>query len=180
MNCQLEALPLIRFTRDDAQAAADSWGFNCGPGALCAVSGMTPSEIRPHLGDFERKGYTNPKLMYEILRRLFSDNWTVTPLDNWPGFGLVRIQWHGPWMSPSVPIRARYRQTHWIAYRLADNHVFDVNAMCVGGWLPEREWSTQLVPWLLRQCVPRANGDWSRTHVIELSSTGQVRQEVRR
>lgn len=52
--------PPLRFGVDEAQAASDEWGFNCGPAALCAVLGLTPAELRPHLGDFERKRYTKP------------------------------------------------------------------------------------------------------------------------
>ncbi len=156
------------FTRDEAEAACREWRFNCGPGALCAVLGMRPDELRPHLLDFEQKGYTNPKLMFAILDALGVQYLRAAPR-NWPAWGLVRVQWHGPWMTPGVPLRARYRHTHWIAYRMADNHVFDINAMCVGGWLPQREWELQLVPWLLRNCEPSAQIDeWSRTHVIEV------------
>ncbi len=60
----------VRFTRDEAQAAGEAWGFNCGPGALCAVLGKTPNELRPHLREFERKRYTNPSLMAAILHDL--------------------------------------------------------------------------------------------------------------
>lgn len=87
--------PPIRFTEDDAQAAWEAWRFNCGPGALCAITGMTPAELRPHLGDFE-------------------------------------------------------------------------NAACVGGWISWKEWATQLVPWLLKECHPKATGGWWPTHCWEV------------
>jgi len=48
------------FGVQEANAASEAWGFNCGPGALCAVLDLTPDELRPKLGDFEAKGYTNP------------------------------------------------------------------------------------------------------------------------
>ena len=172
-------LPL-RFSLDDAQSASDSWGFNCGPGALCAVLGMTPEEIRPHLGDFESKGYTNPTLMAGILHRLqvpfvraFKFTGASKPLHvavKWPAFGLVRIQWDGPWTASGVPIRARYRHTHWIGYEENDGlgMVFDVNAMRERGWLAFSEWSLQLVPWLLNQVEPKATGDWWPTHCWEI------------
>src|SRR5580700_11291869 len=48
-----------RFTPADADRAYEEWGMNCGPSALAAVMGMTFDEVRPHMGDFERKHYTN-------------------------------------------------------------------------------------------------------------------------
>lgn len=176
----------LRFTIDDANRAGDEWGFNCGPAAICAILGKTPAEVRPHLGDFERpgKGYTNPTLMFETLRRLGA-TWVpviktkTDPSDiiAWPKLGLVRIQWEGPWTEPGVPMAARYRQTHWIgARRRTMAHVpgpgievFDVNCMSVGGWVTLGTWGAQVVPWIIAECVPRANGRWHQTHVLELA-----------
>lgn len=110
MIADAEKRHTCRFSVDDAQAAADEWGFNCGPAALCAITGKTPSEIRPFMGEFEQKGYTNPTLMKQCLARL-GIAWKPIPLDRWPMWGLVRIQWGGPWMKEGVPIRARYRQS---------------------------------------------------------------------
>lgn len=169
----------VRFTIDDARAAADVWRFNCGPAALCAVIGWTPTEIRPWLLDFEKRGYTNPSLMAAILRSLrpysrlvynFPGVGVAPAGATYPSVGLVRVQWGGPWTAPGVPVRARYRHTHWIAVRgeEAKREAFDVNAMCVGGWIPFAEWFDQLVPWLLKQCEPRANGLWWPTHCWEV------------
>lgn len=164
----------VPFTIDDAEAASDEWNFNCGPAALCAVLNRTPAELRPHLLDFEQKGYTNPSLMFSILKKLGvqhrqtyrGDNLTPDPMPH-VEYGLVRVQWGGPWTRLGVPMAARYRQTHWIA--MAGAEVFDVNAMCVGGWLPYAEWADQLVPWLIRECVPKGDGTWWQTHVIEVA-----------
>lgn len=163
---------LVRFTIDDAQRASDDWGFNCGPGALCAVLHLTPDELRHQMGDFERKGYTNPKLMLEVLHRagacfrqaFRSDDPSEIPLVQ---YGLVRIQWGGPWTRPGVPMAARYRRTHWIAMR-DGREIFDVNAMCCGGWISFREWHDELVPWLCRQAVPKWDGRLWATHAIEV------------
>lgn len=169
----------LRFNLDDAEKAADEWGFNCGPAALCAVLGLTPEEVRPHMGDFERKRYTNPTLMFQALRSL---NVRVSKVFQclganrpgaiiWPKFGLVRIQWGGPWTKPGVPVRARYRHTHWIAVSgslAKPSMAFDVNAMCVGGWLGWGEWRDRLVPWLLNECEPKASGEWWATHCLEI------------
>lgn len=166
----LEALrATVCFTLDDAQRAGDTWGANCGPGALAAVMALTLDEVRPHLGDFEQKRYTNPTLMYESLRRL-GVTWRK-PDGEWPVLGLVRIQWEGPWTAPGVPMRVRYRHTHWVASSTSANgivHVFDINAMCVGGWISLAEWRDKLVPWLLKECEPKADGRWHATHRLEL------------
>ena len=175
-----QTLYVVRFTLEDAQRAADEWRFNCGPAALAMVSGLTPEELRPHMGDFEQKGYTNPTLMFECLNRLGIQWKPIKPyaklpmldgLDSWPKFGLLRIQWEGPWTAPGVPIPARYRHTHWIgACRVEgeEPYVFDVNCMCVGGWVLFTEWSGSVVPWLLKQCEPKADGGWHLTHSIEV------------
>lgn len=161
----------VRFTIDDVQRAGDEWRFNCGPAAICAVLDMTPDEIRPHMLDFEGKGYTNPTLMLDVLKNL-SVRYRQTYRGDAPcsvpciAFGLMRVQWAGPWTKPNVPMRARYRQTHWVA--VAGREVFDVNAMCVGGWLPWNEWAFQLVPWLIRECYPKADGAWWPTHILEI------------
>lgn len=163
----------IQFTVDEAQSAADTWGFNCGPGALCALLDMTPPEVRPHMLDFEKKGYTNPTMMRKILDGLkVNYRWEVVPIQYppvnlWPDNSLIRIQWAGPWTEPAVPMRVRYRHTHWIACRHVGDgtfDVFDVNATCCGGWIDYPQWSDQLVPWLLKQCEPKADGRWWQTH----------------
>lgn len=168
------------WTVEQAQRMADDWGFNCGPAAVCAIIGMTPEQLRPHLGDFEKKGYTNPTLMRQILNRLdVGTHWLVDPRGTknlqWPEFGLVRVQWSGPWCVPGVPMRARYRHTHWVATdeRGGYRRVFDINATCVGGWLHYDEWSTQLVPWLIRQVESKADGRWWPTHSVEVKIVRQ-------
>lgn len=187
----------IRFDLAAAQNAADEWHFNCGPGALCAVLDMTPTEIRPHLLDFETKRYTNPSLMADVLRglwipfhRVFEQRDRVSrdvssrKIAAYPSHGLVRIQWDGPWCDPGRPIRARYRHTHWVAIRQAARprqplqypksgwpgpEVFDVNAMYAGGWLSWDEWENELTPWLIGQCEPKASGKWWPTHCWEIT-----------
>lgn len=150
---------------DVARQAADLWQFNCGPAALTAVLGVIPDVLRPHLREFEKKGYTNPRLMYSILKGI-GLGWTPISAGN-PLYGLVRVQWEGPWTKARVPIRARYRHTHWIA--TDGKYVFDVNAICVGGWVSVKEWEKVLVPWLLRQVEPKSNGRWHRTHRLSLT-----------
>ncbi|MFA4900884.1 MAG: hypothetical protein WC563_15305 [Brevundimonas sp.] len=172
-------IPAVRFNLDEAQAAADEWNFNCGPSSIAAIMSLTPAEVRPLMGDFERKGYTNPTLMFDTLRRMGLKFAVMREADGekmWPVFGLARIQWGGPWCKPGVPMAARYRHTHWIAVvqegnlfgRKCDVAIFDINAMCAGGWLRLEEWSTALVPWLLKECCPRSNGEWWITHAVHI------------
>jgi hypothetical protein len=176
----------VRFTLEDADRAHEAWGCNCGPAAVAAIAGLTLDELRPHLGDFEQKRYTNPTLLWQILRNAgIRYQCTLNQMSSehqgmlaWPQYGLARVQWEGPWTAPGVPIKARYRHTHWVG---AISHasdwttpgweeprIFDINCMCVGGWVPESEWTTSVVPWLLKECVPRANGRWHLTHVVEV------------
>lgn len=165
--------PDIRFTADDANKASEAWGFNCGPGALCAVMGMAPEELRPHLLDFEEKRYTNPMLMFSILDRLKVRYQRVYRSDDPLGkparvdLGLMRIQWGGPWCKPGVPMQARYRQTHWCALAERSARVFDVNAVD-DGWVPYDDWATKLIPGLIKDCVEKSDGLWWPTHVIEI------------
>jgi hypothetical protein len=56
------ALLTVKFTQEESHQAFDAWGFNCGPSAIAAVVGLTIDEVRPHMGDFESKHYTNPTL----------------------------------------------------------------------------------------------------------------------
>ena len=166
-----EALRL-RFDQEEADKSSDEWRFNCGPGALCAALKMTPAELRPHMGDFETKGYTNPTLMLEVLQRLKISHRTMYRSDNPAGtvpevlHGLLRIQWGGPWTKPGVPMRVRYRKTHWVALTALSDYVFDVNHS--DAWLPYRTWATELIPWLIRECVPKADGTWWPTHIISI------------
>lgn len=168
-----ETIRPVRFSLEDTIAAGTEWGMNCGPGALCAMLGLTPGEIRPLMGNFESKGYTDPKLMFEVLARS-GVGFERTFRSDEPGemppvtHGLVRIQWSGPWVAPGTPMMDRWRKTHWIGMRADSSDVFDINAMCVGGWLPFAEWSQKLVPWLCGECVPEWDGTWWPTHVIEV------------
>lgn len=172
MTTVAQALPLrlplaLAYTPEEAEAAAEAWGFNCGPASICALLGMTPAELRPHLLDFELKRYTNPTLMIMVLQDLgVLRRRRMDAL--WPDYGVVRLQWAGPWTREGVPMRARYRHTHWVAscvrYGNRPDGVFDVN---VGHWTPFENWRADLVPWLLKECEPKATGEWWVTHSLE-------------
>lgn len=166
------------FTPEQANRAVEAWGANCGPGALAAIFNMTLDEVRPHLGDFESKGYTNPTLMFAALDSLGIAKWNCRMASKvlgpvgWPKHGLARIQWEGPWTRPGVPARVAYRHTHWVAarrYEPTDSMaIFDINAIGMGGWIAEKIWSDSLVPWLLKHCEPKADGKWHITHSLEI------------
>jgi hypothetical protein len=176
-----------KFTLVDAERASGEWGANCGPGALAAVLGITLDEVRPHMGDFERKHYTNPTLMFDALRSLgvtYKSRKGPNPgagCWDWPIFGLCRIQWEGPWTKPGVPIRARYRHTHWIGVshplHSTSTGIFDINCINNGsGWVSLGEWRNLVVPWLLKECVPRADGKWHVTHSIDISPQATAKE----
>jgi hypothetical protein len=171
--------PELRMTMNDVRKAGEDWGFNCGPAAICAALQKTPDEVRPYLGDFEQKGHTNPSLMRKILDTMgVQYSWRAflgsPPKDDpkmWPRLGLVRVQWDGPWCGNNVPIRARYRHTHWVAFCGETNEVLDVNAVAFNvGWMPFTKWEQELVPWLLRECEKKATGAWWVTDVAVLAS----------
>jgi hypothetical protein len=178
---QLEAFARmqLRFTADDTERSADDWGANCGPGAIAAIAGLSLEDLRPHLGDFETKRYTNPTLMWQVLRNLGLAFQVSThrynpfaPQIDWPNFGLARIQWEGPWTGPGVPARAAYRHTHWVAAMRIEGEsepaIFDINAIHAGGWIRLASWRDLLVPGLLEHCEPKASGRWFLTHSVEI------------
>ena len=164
-----------RFTLADLEAANDAWGCNCGPGALAAICEMTLDEARRHVGsEFERKRYTNPTLMLAALRST-GMRWSSISVPResrtaWPLWGLCRIQWEGPWTKPGVPMRARYRYTHWIGAASRGAGIFDVNALANGsGWCSLEDWSAILAPALATGHDKRATGGWHITHAIEVA-----------
>jgi hypothetical protein len=168
-------IPTVKFNQDDANRAYTEWGANCGPGALAAITHKTLDEVRPYLGDFEKKHYTNPRLMFATLRRMGIE-FTSRPGWNYPDWGLIRVQWEGPWTAPGVPLHKRYRHSHWVGtYWDVINRMyyfFDINYINLGGWLPFAEWEDYLVPWLLRQCEPDATGGWFPVQILHIKDGG--------
>ncbi len=162
-----------KFTVDEVNSC--DWGVNCGPGALAAILDLTLDQVRPHMGNFEKKHYTNIKLMYSALKSLGIRYRIIGEL--YPMHGLARIQWCGPWTEPKIDPRARLRHSHWIGIHSSSEDgvwIFDINCICVGGWVSYDEWQTKVRPWLLKQVESKADGNWYPTHILEL--TNQARE----
>lgn len=168
-------IPLPKFTEAEADAAAAEWGMNCGPSAIAAIGGFSLAELRPELGDFEQKGYTNPTLMWQILRRIGVHFQVATrPFKigaGWPAFGLARVQWLGRWSAPNVDPRAAYRFTHWVgscSLRGRGVGIWDVNCLNNGtGWVALAEWEQIIVPFITSR-YKGANGRYEITHSVEI------------
>lgn len=153
----------------EADRAWGQWGCNCGPGAIAAIMNMRLDDVRPLMGDFERKHYTNPTLMFEILDRIGRPYRRIGKA--WPQFGLARIQWEGPWTEPGVNPKAAYRMTHWVAswrHPERGHGIFDINQTGNGtGWARFEDWERVIVPAIV-ESIPRANGKYHVTHGIEI------------
>ena len=165
------------FTASDQAHAYAIAGANCGPGALACMSGRTPLQIATMLGDRFRKLGGTTEIMIETALVALDMPWTLTT-GALPDHGIVRIFWEGPWTD----FYDRCRHSHWIGATLTRNghYIFDINAMSVGGWLPLKEWTDVLVPWLLERCEPQASGRWTigEAYEIALPSCRQI-QDLR-
>lgn len=158
-----------KFSPEDADRAFDEWGANCGPGAIAAICGLSLDELRPFMADFEKKGYTNPTLMWTVLKALRVE-YSLERMDPlwFPTYGLARVQWEGPWTAPGVPIPVRYRHTHWVGSALGSEWgIFDLNCISNGsGWVSLSDWREIVVPAILKECEPGASGEWHLTHAV--------------
>jgi len=165
------SLPLPPFTADDADRLADAWGFSCGPAALCVMTQLEPETLRPHLAPY--RGFMNPSEMRAALRSVGAPH-RVQPLrvgtrGGWPDYGLVRVQWSGPWLAQDKPPTLRYHYTHWVGCMRDPTRgmcIFDINAIDMGGWLLLDAWQTSMVPALLEH-IARADGFYN-THAFFL------------
>lgn len=167
------AAPALRFDEFELDEAHEEWSCSCGPAALAAILGVPLHMARGLMPDFEGRGWTNAVMLSAALDRSRTP-WRRADHDGrWPTFGLARIQWGGPWLSPGVPERARLTQTHWVAVApqvgAIGPAVFDINAMHAGGWITAASWESVLVPELTRG-IDRADGTWSISHGIEIEA----------
>lgn len=176
------------YSSEELQRAYDSWGCNCGPGALAIALQTTPDAVRPFIPGFDAKRYTSPTMMKAALNALVTAaGWESIPLpakgaadhpllfDESPA--LVRIQFTGPWTAPGMNPRWAYGHTHWVCC-WQDVHtetherlpwVFDVN----GGITTFRFWRLQVLPEIIKG-IKRADGDWYATHCWRLKIAPKV------
>lgn len=173
-------MPTYTFTEDEARAAYDAWGCNCGPSALAFALQCSLDKVRPLIPDFEAKRYTSPTMMRTALETVGRNFIDVRPKPRTAGGGLdiepmfchlmslVRIQWTGPWTAPNANPKWAYRQTHWIATWTERNValIFDIN----GGVRGPQSWEEEIVPMIL-EGIPRADGSWYPTHIWRLKGT---------
>ena len=160
-----------KFSMADADRAYKEWGANCGPGAIAAICGLSLDELRPFMADFESKHYTNPRLMWTVLKNLNMEFRVEQQPIRFPEWGLARVQWEGPWTAPGVPIRVRYRHTHWVgsAQGVHGWGIFDINCINNGsGWVRLEDWEKLVVPFLLESSEPQASGKWHLTHGVSI------------
>jgi hypothetical protein len=101
---------------------------------------------------------------WQVTQRLFAgpDNTSV-----WFDRSLIRIQFGGPWCSPTAHWMAASGHTHWIACRHVgkpESEIYDINASCAGGWISITKWEGELLPWLIKEHSKKADGTWWQTH----------------
>jgi hypothetical protein len=159
MGTVAEARTFDLFKPPDVDTAWEAWGANCGPATLAAIAGYSLKQLRPGLGDFERRRYMNPTHMLDACRCIRLP--VARHGKQWPSaneIAAVFIQWGGPWLKPGVPIGAAYRNTHWIA--LAGEAAYDVN---VGHWVHRVDWTDPVggVAAEIMRRVPRCDGTWT-------------------
>lgn len=126
----------------DVLAEYESWGANCGPGAIAAVLGLDVKDVRRLVQPF--RGFMNPT---EVMRAFRTAGRKPEKIDRPRTAGLAYVQWKGPWEKGGA--RACYAHTHWIAYRVySPSRVdfYDVNAGKAGDWLWEKHWSERVAP----------------------------------
>jgi hypothetical protein len=171
--------PIIYMTKELWEKALREFPvINCGPAALCAISGRPLIESLRAIPKFKDRQYTSPTMMKGALESMgitiTSDarNIKYGPDDDkhqLTEYGLVRIQFCGPWYG-----RFAYHHTHWVAAaRFPISHgaartctwVFDVNNQY--GWTHRDIWESSTMPFLLRE-VKRGDGCWCVTHRWEL------------
>ena len=182
-----DALPLpialhapLRFTMVDWAQTVAAWGWNGAPGSLCALLGLTPAELRPHMLDFKAGASgTSLTLVRDVLERLgMSNRLTFSARGNTanfpiPAYGLMRLQWSGPWCRHGRSNHHTATHTHWIGTRTVRreglvHEIFDVHAMHRGGWVSTNEWSGRVVPEILRTHVPHSDGHWWVLDALEV------------
>lgn len=167
------------FNEDDARAANEEWGCNCGPAALAFALQVKLDAVRDKLVGFESRGYVNPSMMREALIG-FGKKTVDIRAPKYEGanamfrgpMSLVRIQWTGPWTADGKTAKWAATYTHWIccwrdqdSITLGLSKVFDIN----GGVMFFSRWVDEIVPAIVAT-IKRADGGWYPANVWQLES----------
>jgi hypothetical protein len=168
-------MPTYTFTEDEARAAHEEWGCNCGPTALAFALQTTLDAVRDAIPFFAERRYTSPTMMKSALEKLHP-KWhavrnpsagrrsEVFHATMFAGpMSLVRIQWTGPWTANGANARWAARQTHWIACWSNGPDVWMVFD-CNGGIQRFWKWKAEIAP-LIVAAIPRADGGWYPANV---------------
>lgn len=180
MYCKLSRVPWLL---PDTIEAGDSWGANCGPMSLAAVLGLPSVEAaRPLVQPF--RGFMSPTAMQDALTTA-KRAYTLRSLergakDPWPEFGLVRIQWDGPWCGEGVNPQAAYRYTHWVGVRRGlpkgderldwhDDRAVMIYDATPNRWIPLARWEA----WAPTLYPKRATGHFPVTAISVIRPRGR-------
>ncbi len=169
-------MPKYTFNEQQARAAFEEWGCNCGPAALAFALQTDLETVRHAIPHFAERRYTSPSMMAAALDFLGHKIGRLscsprTPRESWiplmfaGPMSLVRIQFTGPWIVDGKWQRWAARKTHWIAAWTEREValVFDVNSGIEG--FPR--WEDETLPRLIAAC-PRAAGGWYPTNIWRL------------
>ncbi len=178
-------MPTYTFTEEQARAAYDEWGCNCGPTALAFALQVNLEAVRHAIPGFAERRYTSPTMMaaaldflgreYTVVRNPSGGRNRQRGIDAMlaGSMSLVRIQWTGPWTAWNKTAKWAARQTHWIA-TWAERGVplvFDVN----GRIQVFCEWEDQTVPAIVAT-YPRADGGWYPANVWRITGRHDAQQ----
>lgn len=163
--------PAIRFSQVELSEAYGVWGCNCGPAALAAVLDLSLTECFCFLGRFDKRRYMNTQHMQEAIEQA-GRRWRNVKLSpDTPTLGLTRVQWHGSWLLPGVPLGAAAKRTHWIGLRHHEGQrlIYDVNASFgfPKTWETADEWENGTAP-QSAEWIRGCDGTWSITNTLEI------------
>ena len=142
-----------------------SEGANCGPVVLAGFLEMDTDPAIELIGKAIGKpwpGFTN---IGHIRKALELEGYSMVKIDNlsdeelngsvpyrydYPVMFFMQIT--GPWMGKGW--RSEYNHTHWAI--ISKYGILDVNNRTEGMdrayWIPPESWSTDVMPWLVKQC----------------------------
>lgn len=179
MTHDINTIPSLEFTQEDAERAWREWGMNCGPAALAAIMSFRLNDARRIVETvgFAQKKYMNPTMMMQAVqlsgsvvvnqRRRYTKPLLLEEQveKEFPEHGLARIQWSGPWTEPGANERWAYSYTHWVAsWRMGGwTLIYDIN----GGMMNFRDWRANIVPHII-STIKRADGNFFVTHSWEI------------